>query len=329
MTDTQWADVSEYQVPVNDQYPWHFFSFRSNDGTYVDHDFAANLAWTKHAVDQGLLVGFMVYFVYEENWQQTLETFQKVVGTPHPRMAVMIDVESWGSKITGDQSVALNSLRNELIAWLGGNKKRVVAYGNQNDLETLWSNRGDIMIGIANYSFNPSFPNKLFHQYSDRYNTPPFGYCDINSADGYSPEQLATALGFDNVVVTPKPVPTPPPAPKPKPAPKPVPPKPAPQRIYVVRSGDTLSGIANKFHTTWQHLAAINHIANANKIYVGQRIVLDGTVPNPVHTYYRVRSGDTLSGIAARYGVKWGYLQMINNLKDPNKIYVGQVLRIR
>lgn len=41
---------------------------------------------------------------------------------------------------------------------------------------------------------------------------------------------------------------------------------------YTVRSGDTLSGIASKYGTTYQHLAQINGIANPNRIYVGQRI---------------------------------------------------------
>ena len=41
---------------------------------------------------------------------------------------------------------------------------------------------------------------------------------------------------------------------------------------YTVRSGDTLSGIASKYGTTYQHLAQINGIANPNKIYAGQRI---------------------------------------------------------
>lgn len=41
---------------------------------------------------------------------------------------------------------------------------------------------------------------------------------------------------------------------------------------YTVRSGDTLSGIASKYGTTYQHLAQINGIANPNKIYAGQKI---------------------------------------------------------
>lgn len=41
---------------------------------------------------------------------------------------------------------------------------------------------------------------------------------------------------------------------------------------YTVKSGDTLSGIASKYGTTYQRLAQINGIANPNKIRAGQRI---------------------------------------------------------
>lgn len=41
---------------------------------------------------------------------------------------------------------------------------------------------------------------------------------------------------------------------------------------YTVRSGDTLSGIAAKYGTTYQKLAQMNGIANQNKIYVGQKL---------------------------------------------------------
>lgn len=41
---------------------------------------------------------------------------------------------------------------------------------------------------------------------------------------------------------------------------------------YVVKRGDTLSGIASKYGTTWQKLQAMNGIRNPNKIYSGQRI---------------------------------------------------------
>ena len=43
---------------------------------------------------------------------------------------------------------------------------------------------------------------------------------------------------------------------------------------------------------------------------------------------YTVRSGDTLWAIAQRYNTTWQELARINGLKDPDKIYVGQVLRL-
>lgn len=41
---------------------------------------------------------------------------------------------------------------------------------------------------------------------------------------------------------------------------------------YTVRRGDTLSGIASRYGTTYQKLAQMNGIANPNRIYAGQRI---------------------------------------------------------
>lgn len=42
--------------------------------------------------------------------------------------------------------------------------------------------------------------------------------------------------------------------------------------VYTVRTGDTLSGIAAKYGTTYQKIAQMNGIANPNKIYAGQKL---------------------------------------------------------
>ncbi len=47
---------------------------------------------------------------------------------------------------------------------------------------------------------------------------------------------------------------------------------------YSVRSGDTLGGIAARYHTSWQHLASYNHISNPNVIYVSETICIPGQV---------------------------------------------------
>ncbi len=43
---------------------------------------------------------------------------------------------------------------------------------------------------------------------------------------------------------------------------------------------------------------------------------------------YEVKVGDTTIGIAQKYAIDWKELAKINNLKDPNKLYVGQKLII-
>lgn len=97
---------------------------------------------------------------------------------------------------------------------------------------------------------------------------------------------------------------------------------------YTVQAGDTLSGIASKYGTTYQELARINNIANPNVIYPGQVIKING---GTVEKIYTVKSGDTLSGIANKYGTTWQ--NIYNNNRDiigsnPNLIKPGQVLKI-
>ncbi len=99
---------------------------------------------------------------------------------------------------------------------------------------------------------------------------------------------------------------------------------------YTVMAGDTLSGIAQKFGTTYQELAAINGIADPNVIHVGQIIKLKGdTASTPQGgTTYTVQAGDTLSAIAAKYGTTYQELAALNGISDPNVIHVGQVLKV-
>lgn len=92
---------------------------------------------------------------------------------------------------------------------------------------------------------------------------------------------------------------------------------------YVVKSGDTLGGIAQKYGVTVNNLVAWNDIKNKNIINVGQVLtVKEGT------TTYTVKSGDTLSEIASRFGMTTNALAELNEIDNPNLISVGQKLKV-
>ena len=118
---------------------------------------------------------------------------------------------------------------------------------------------------------------------------------------------------------------------------------------YVVQPGDTLASIAYQVGVSMHELIRINNIVNPDLIFVGQILTLPGCaqpVPlpeplpcgapvgcsvDPVHPAgqtYTVQPGDTLSQIAAWFGVSAEYLCEVNGLWNPNIIYVGQVLII-
>ena len=110
---------------------------------------------------------------------------------------------------------------------------------------------------------------------------------------------------------------------------------------YTVKSGDTLSGIANNYQTTVNTLARLNNLSNPNLIYVGQRLLVQQaatpsqpqtTTPSTSTTTaatYTVKAGDTLGQIAANHQTSVNQLVQLNKLANPNLIYVGQVLTIK
>ena len=51
--------------------------------------------------------------------------------------------------------------------------------------------------------------------------------------------------------------------------------------------------------------------------------------PEPKEEYYTVQKGDNLTKIAKKFNTTVDWLVEVNNIKDPNKIYVGQVLRVK
>jgi hypothetical protein len=213
MTDSLFADVSEFQVPINDSYPYQIASIRSNDGTYRDRNFAQNYAWCKAAADSGRISCFIVYFYWRSNWDSTVQTHIDMInanGGPHPKMITMIDVESGGNP-GGDQSDGINRSYWKAAEWLG-NPKRVIGYANSGDFYSMWPTRPDGLRVIgAGYGSLPNLPGLLAHQYTDGQGfggglpegCPPFGNCDMNAANGLSPQDFAAACGIGEYTLVP------------------------------------------------------------------------------------------------------------------------------
>ena len=102
---------------------------------------------------------------------------------------------------------------------------------------------------------------------------------------------------------------------------------------YLVRQGDTLSGIALRYGVTVWALVQANGLSSANLIYAGQQLAIPGSgeavpVPALVEKTYLVRPGDNLSLIARRFGTTTVALARLNGIVNPSNIYAGQVLRL-
>ncbi len=100
--------------------------------------------------------------------------------------------------------------------------------------------------------------------------------------------------------------------------------------FHVVRRGDTLSGIAARHGLDEATLATWNGIGEGQSILVGQRLRLTEPEPEPepVGPVHTVRRGETLGGIASRYGVGLAEVMALNDITDAWRIEVGQQLRL-
>ncbi len=139
---------------------------------------------------------------------------------------------------------------------------------------------------------------------------------------------------------------------------RPAPAKPAPVRaagsastgsVYTVKPGDTLSAIAARHGVKLSDVFSRNGLNMRSVIYPGQKIKIGAgaAAPAPVRPAapkpaparpaapkpassgsYTIKSGDTLSGIAARHGVKLSAVLSANRLSMSSIIYPGNKLVI-
>jgi LysM repeat protein len=103
--------------------------------------------------------------------------------------------------------------------------------------------------------------------------------------------------------------------------------------LYTIKQGDTLSDIAARYHTTVAKLVQVNRLpGNGNLIIAGRALKVPGAAAGtgggsgPRH--HTVVRGDTLSGIASRYGVAQAAIARANHLPSSNIVMLGATLVI-
>ncbi len=101
-----------------------------------------------------------------------------------------------------------------------------------------------------------------------------------------------------------------------------------------VQSGQSLSQVAAEENTTVAALAAANGITNPNVVDAGTVLQIPGTATAaaapaaPAVTTVTVQLGQTLSGLAAHYGISTGALAAANGIANPDLVAAGTVLTI-
>lgn len=108
--------------------------------------------------------------------------------------------------------------------------------------------------------------------------------------------------------------------------------KPQPQEklsnVYVVKSGDTLRKIGERYGVDYREIIKANNIKNPSMIFPGQKIKIPGKIVINKDTVYTVVKGDTLRKISDKFSVDYREIAKKNNIKNVNMIYIGQQLVI-
>ena len=110
------------------------------------------------------------------------------------------------------------------------------------------------------------------------------------------------------------------------------------RRIHRVKSGESLWSISRRYGMTVSQLARMNHLSSKSVLQPGQRLQVAGSGGSVAETEakvaamgkvnYRVKRGDTLTGIARRFEVTVRQLQAWNNMGASTALRAGQFLTI-
>lgn len=285
---------------------------KSSEGqSYIDPYFESNY---QNAKANGLKVGFYHYVTARtiEQAQVQANFFARVVSGKQADCRLAMDFESFGNLSTTE----INEISKSFLETLeNATKSEAVIYSNAYSARTIFSNElTNYPLWVANYGVSEPGSNGKWETWVGWQYTST-GY--VNGISGYVDRNQFTDGIF---LSSTSPLPTPPETPE----------NPSTENtiVYTVKSGDTLSEIAQRYGTTVTSIVALNpSIQNPNLIYPGEQFTIrtnSTSSEGSNNTVYIVKSGDTLSHIALRYNTTVNTLVRLNSIKNPNLIFPGQ-----
>lgn len=308
-------DISEYQGYIDykkvKQDGIQVVYIRSSEGNnYIDPYFETNY---RNAKENGLYIGCYHYLtaktVEEANEQASF--FISLIRGKSIDCKLAMDFESFDN-LTNEEVNKISLIFLNKVKELSG--KDVIVYSDiYNATNLFYGEITNFPLWIAQYDVEEPSDNGNWSKWEG------FQYTDagiINGINGYVDRDKFT----QDILLNDK---------------SEIPNIPTPEEVnktkqIVISYGDTLSGIAKDYNTTVERLVKLNNILNPNLIYAGETLIVP--VNNNVTTgndiIYIVKRGDTLWNIARSYNVTVRQIANINNIKNPNLIYIGQRLII-
>lgn len=287
---------------------------RSSEGNdYIDPYFEQNYTRAKAA---GLDVGFYHYVTAVNTAQarQQAYFFVSTVSGKDYELKLAMDFEA----LNGLSRQEINDIALTFIESVEEySQKKALVYSDSYNATNIFD--GELLsypLWVAEYGVSSPSDSILWSvwsgwQYSDQGSIPGIpGYVDL---DYFTEDAYETDPGRINIVVEP--------------------PEASRTTItYTVKQGDTLTRIAALYNTSVSSIAQENSIVNPNLISPGEILSIttdDNTSHSENNSFYTVRSGDTLSEIAAQYHTTVTALVAQNHIVNPNLIFPGQILTIR
>lgn len=292
-----------------------------NDISQIDKSFKANI---EGALAAGIQVGvyWMSYAISVEDAIKEAQVFKKII-TPYSGKISFPTCFDWEYasidyyvKQTGKQPT--NELISDMVNAFCKEMERgcwwAANYTNLDfKINRLNSTVKDIDTWLADYVGGPDFPSGMQQTASDGHVDGISTHVDLDVAYTDYPTVIKEhgLNGYVKAVST------------------------TPEQTvttYPVKSGDCMSTIAFSHNMSLQTLLALNPQvkAPAYTIWPGQVLVISAkAAPTPsAAVTYIVKAGDTLSGIAAKYGTTYQKLASLNSIANPNLIFIGQKIKI-